>query len=198
MKGRLLHTSYGQSKLLLVMVDEGNPGQAGVTRFPLNFLSGIMRPQFNPVDGQLYVVGLRGWQTTAVKDGCLQRVRYTGKPAAMPLTLRVRKTGIDLGFSDALDAEIASDADSWTALGFNVVSTPDYGSPEFQVGDPKKRGREKLEISKAVLGADGKTVSLEIPALRPMTNLLVKFSLRTAAGARLQSEVVLTVNQLPD
>ena len=38
-----------------------------------------MRARFNAADGQLYVCGLKGWQTRATKDGIFQRVRYTGK-----------------------------------------------------------------------------------------------------------------------
>ncbi len=57
---------------------DGRP-QGGIVRFPLKFDTGIMRARFNPADGQLYVAGLRGWQTDAGHDGALQRVRYTGK-----------------------------------------------------------------------------------------------------------------------
>ncbi len=197
LKGSLVHTSYGQSRLLLVLMDPTG-GQAGVVRFPLNFLSGIMRAAFNPSDGQLYAAGLRGWQTTGVKDGCLQRVRYTGKPARMPVAFRVRKAGIDLSFTDALDRETAGDADNYAAVWFNTVSTPDYGSPEFNVTDPKKRGREKVEITKAAVLDDGKTVSLEIPTLRPVTNLVVKFTIRAADGQRMSHEISLTINRVPD
>jgi hypothetical protein len=192
LKGRLLHTSYGQSRLLLVLLDEER-AQGGVVRFPLSFASGIMRAQFSPADGQLYVAGLRGWQTTGVKDGCLQRVRYTGKPVNLPVAWKVRKTGIDLTFSDALDPEVANDADSYSAVWFQVESTPDYGSPEFSPLDRAKRGRPPVAVTSAKLGADGKTVSLEIPELRPVTNLIVKYSLRSAAGAKLSSEVALSV-----
>ena len=116
----------------------------------------------------------------------------------MGVSLKVRKTGIDLVFTDGLDREIASDADSWSAQWFNVVSTPDYGSPEFNATNPAKRGREKVEITAAKLGEDGKTVSLEIAGFRPVTNLMIKFSLRGADGSRIQSEVALTINRLPD
>jgi len=196
LKGSLLHTSYGQSRLLLALLDPERT-QGGVVRFPLNFASGIMRAQFNPVDGQLYVAGLRGWQTTGVKDGCLQRVRYTGKPVLMPVAWKVRKTGIDLGFTDPLDRDVAGDPDSYSAVWFQVESTPDYGSPEFSPLDRSKRGRQPVAISAATLGDDGKTVSLEIPGLRPVTNLIVKYSLRSAAGAKLQGEAAFTVNRVP-
>jgi hypothetical protein len=197
LKGRLLHTSYGQSKLLLALLDESRE-QGGVVRFPLQFASGIMRAQFNPVDGQLYCAGLRGWQTTAAKEGCLQRVRYTGKPALLPVSMKVRKAGIDLTFTDPLDAETAGDPDSYAAQWFNVVSTPDYGSPEFNATNPAKRGREKLAVTAAKLLEDGKTVSLDLEGFRPVTNLIVKFSIRSAAGAKIQNEVFLTINRLPD
>ncbi len=196
LKGSLLHTSYGQSRLLLALLDPERT-QGGVVRFPLSFASGIMRAQFNPVDGQLYVAGLRGWQTTGVKDGCLQRVRYTGRPVLMPVAWKVRKTGIDLSFTDPLDREIAADPDSYSAVWFQVESTPDYGSPEFSPLDRSKRGRQPVAISAARLSEDGKTVSLEIPDLRPVTNLIVKYSLRSAAGAKLQSEVSFTINRVP-
>ncbi|HXX95228.1 MAG TPA: DUF6797 domain-containing protein [Planctomycetota bacterium] len=195
-KGSLVHTSYGQSRLLLVLMDPTGE-QAGVVRFPLNFLSGIMRASFSPADGQLYAAGLRGWQTTAVKDGCLQRVRYTGRPARMPLGMRVRKSGIDLTFTDPVDPETAGDVDNYGAEWFNVVSTPEYGSPEYSVTDPTRRGREKVEITKAAVGDDRKTVRLEIPGLRPVTNLVVKFTIRAADGQRMSHEVSITINRLP-
>jgi glucose/arabinose dehydrogenase len=197
LQGRLLHTSYGQSRLLLTLLDHSRT-QGGVVRFPLNFASGIMRAQFSPVDGQLYVAGLRGWQTTAVKDGCLQRVRYTGKPVLLPVTLNVRKTGIDLGFTEPLDRETAGDADSYSAQWFNVVSTPDYGSPEFNATNPAKRGRQKVAITAAKVLDDGRTVSLDIEGFRPVTNLIIKFSIRAADGSKIQTEVSLTINRLPE
>jgi glucose/arabinose dehydrogenase len=196
LQGRLVHTSYGQSRLLLVLTDEGRV-QGGVVPFPLPFASGIMRAAFNPVDGQLYVAGLRGWQTTGVRDGCLQRVRFTGRPARMPVSFRVRKSGLDLTFTDPLDPETAADADSWSALGFNVVSTADYGSPEFHLSDPKKRGREPLPVSKAALSPDGKTVTLDLPGFRPMTNLILKFTIRAADGQRVSHTLSLTINRVP-
>ena len=62
--GQFLHTSYGRGTLFLVMTeDTEGVKQGGVVQFPLKFDSGIMRARFNPRDGQLWVCGLRGWQT---------------------------------------------------------------------------------------------------------------------------------------
>lgn len=64
--GKMLHLSHGTCSLFGVLREEvGGTMQGGVTRFPVNFQSGMMRARFSPADGQLYLAGLRGWQTTA-------------------------------------------------------------------------------------------------------------------------------------
>jgi hypothetical protein len=103
-KDRLLHLSYGMCSLFGVLPQEvsfnGQPQmQGGVARFNVDFASGAMRARFNPQDGQLYVTGLRGWQTTATQNGCFQRVRYTGAATRMPIALAATKKGIKLDFT---------------------------------------------------------------------------------------------------
>ncbi len=91
-RGELLHLSYGKCKLFHVLTDEaGGVAQGGVVQFPLSFASGVMRGRFHPQDGQLYVAGLKGWQTDAARDGCLQRVRYTGRPLRAPVSMKVTR-----------------------------------------------------------------------------------------------------------
>ena len=114
------------------------------------------------------------------------------------MTLKVRKGAIELGFTDALDPETAADADNFSAEAFHIESNADYGSPEYLPDGSKKRGRAKWEISKAALSADAKTLTLELPQLKPVTNLVIKYSIRGASGVKLQQEVALTINVLPD
>src|SRR5262249_49663886 len=103
-KGQLLHLSYGRCKLFLVMQQTvGGRPQGGAVDMGLFFLSGVMRGRFRPDDGHLYVAGLRGWQTAARRDGCLQRVRYTGRPVALPVGLAVHADGLRLTFATKLD-----------------------------------------------------------------------------------------------
>src|SRR5437763_10819855 len=84
--------------------------QGGAVDLGLQFLSGVARGQFHPRDGHLYLVGLRGWQTAAKRDGCLQRVRYTGKNVLLPVGLSVHTNGVRLMFPHKLDAKQAEDA----------------------------------------------------------------------------------------
>jgi hypothetical protein len=196
LKGSLIHTSYGQAKIFAVLFDEGaGRKQGGVARFPLSFSSGIHRARFSPADGQLYVAGMRGWQTTGVRDGCLQRVRWTGKAAALPVSLRTRPGAVELGFPEILDPEVATDAESFAVQAFDVTSTAEYGSPEFLPSDPAKRGRETWEVSKASLGEGGRRLILEIPKLKPVTCLVIRGKLRLAGGAAFPLDVSLTLNR---
>jgi glucose/arabinose dehydrogenase len=197
-QGHLLHTSYGTAWLFHVPHEfVGDQVQGGVVKFPLAFASGIMRGRFNPKDGQLYVCGLRGWQTTGVRDGCLQRVRYTGKPVHMLLAVHVRREALELTFTSPLDRERATDPDAWGALQWNYVWSEKYGSPDWSVADPKKQGRDPVEIKAIRLSEDGRTVTLEIPGLRPVMQMQVRARLRAADGTPVPLELVHTINRVP-
>ena len=88
--------------------------QGGSVSLPLSFDSGIMRGRFNPHDGQLYVTGLRGWVSAAVKDGCFQRVRFTGQTPHLPRQIRTLENGLALSFCVPLNRESAEDPDSYS------------------------------------------------------------------------------------
>jgi hypothetical protein len=198
LQGRMLVCSYDCSISLVLMetLADGSR-QGGVVRFPMNFPSGVMRGRFHPADGQLYLAGMRGWSSRAARDACLQRVRWTGKPAVLPVDVRTRKDGLDVTFSGALDAKSAADLENLSAAAFNVVRTKGYGSPEFKPSDPKKQGREPVEIASAALSADGKTLSLSIPGLRPVHSLVLRFRLKAADGSPAVSELDYTLHQVP-
>ena len=197
LQGHLLHTSYGTSSLFHVLPQKvGDTMQGGVVQFPLKFASGIMRGRFSPADGQLYVTGLRAWQSTGVRDGVLHRVRYTGKPLRTVLEMKATKGAVALTFSDALDSETAGDPDSYAVQQWNYLYSEKYGSPDFSVADPKKKGRDAVDVKSAKLSADGKTVTLEIPGLRPVMQLGIRMRVRSAEGAAVPLELYATIHKV--
>jgi hypothetical protein len=111
--GKMLLTSYGKATLSLVLTD-GVDGQVqgAVMNLPLRFVSGQMRARFRP-DGHLYLAGLSNWQSEGSKKGGFHRVRYTGKPIYLPVGFNVRAKAIELTFSEALDAKVAVDPQSY-------------------------------------------------------------------------------------
>jgi len=198
LNGHLLHTSYGTASLFHVLTqDAGGTMQGGVVQFPLKFATGIMRPRFNAADGQLYVVGLRGWQTAGVRDGALQRVRVTGKPFNTVQAMKVVKDGIELTFTDALDKEVAEDPGSYAVQQWNYEWSAKYGSPDLSVADPKKKGRDALDVSAVKVSADGKTVTLAMP-VKPVMQMGIKARLRTASNQPLPFELYLTLHKVPE
>src|SRR6185295_11660476 len=123
-KDYLLHMSYGRSSLFLVMPQEVNGQMQGAAvRIPVSFTSSAMRARFNPKDGHLYVVGLKGWQTNASNDGGFDRVRYTGKTVHMPEAFKATAKGIYLTYATKLDESYANDASKFTVDAWNYAWT---------------------------------------------------------------------------
>ena len=221
-KGRLLHLSYGMCSLYGVLPQEvafrGQPQmQGGLTRFNVNFDSGVMRARFNPKDGQLYVVGLRGWQTTAVKNGCLQRVRYTGEKVRTPLDLKVSEGRVEVRFGEPLDASVAKDPGSWNIEIWNYLWSAAYGSPDLstkvkpvQAAEVGKDGKPEfskeqmsqakhdlLKVTRVELSADGRTAILHLADLAPCMQMSLKYNLRSTDGTELSGRITNTIHALP-
>lgn len=192
-QGRLLNFSFGRSSMQLVLRDGA---QGAVVPFPLQFASGASRGRFHPLDGQLYVSGAKGWVTNAVRDGCFQRVRYTGAPVAMPVAWRATSGALKIRFATPLDRESTSDLDRWSLEQWNYKYSSKYGSEDFSVERPDVPGHDPVELKSVVVSADGHEVTLGIPALRPVHQLRVRYTLRTAAGAPVKSELVATIHAL--
>ncbi|HYG76629.1 MAG TPA: DUF6797 domain-containing protein [Planctomycetota bacterium] len=196
-KGHMFAVSYDCSVLHVILEKVGDVMQGGVVKLPFAFPSGLMRGRFNPVDGQFYVSGLRGWSSRAAKDCTFQRIRYTGKPANMIYSAKTTKSGFEVVFTNPLDKAAAEDLQNTSAEQFTIVRSSAYGSSEKSLLDPKKNGRDPVEIKSAKLSEDGKTLTLEIPTLKPVTNFILKFKLKSADGAPINQELNYTINALP-
>jgi mono/diheme cytochrome c family protein len=183
----LLHLSYGRSTVALVLKEKKKGQmQGGVYDLGLNLSSSAMRARVNPRDGQVYVAGLKGWQTNARKAGGIDRIRYTGKPVYMPLSLNVHKGRIELGFSQTLSPAEAADIAKYRIQAWNIEWTHRYGSPETPV--------EGFAIEKAELHADGRTVSLHVPDLRPVHMMEIHFDLLASDGTPIKGKIDNTIH----
>ncbi len=199
--GTMLHTSYGAATLLQVMpqtvkTDAGEVTQAAVWKIPAVFSTGIMRGRFRPHDGQLYVSGLRGWQTAGTKDGAFQRVRYTGKPLRAPTGVAVHANGIKLSFSEVLDAETANDPDSYSILQWNYRWSSEYGSKHWSVKNPDAQGYDTVEVKSAKLLPDGKSVFLAIDGLKPVMQMRISVNVDCKDGDTIKTDVYNTIHAL--
>lgn len=225
-RDKMLHLSYGTCSLFGVLQEGihipdapdccGYVVQGGVVKFPVQFQSGTMRARFHPKDGQLYVAGLRGWQTTGLKNGCFQRVRYTGAPVNMPIAMHARKDGIEIQFTSSLNTQTAADVDNWSIEVWNYLWSSAYGSPEistiaadekpgelgkdgkpeFTANQLKQQQHDPLPVKSVTIGTDDRTVFLEIPGLKPVMQMAIQYRLKTADGAELKGEIINSIHAL--
>ena len=196
-KGELLHLSYGKCEMFLVMRDRVDGIQQGaVTKFPFRFASGAMRARFSKKDGQLYVSGLKGWQTSGSRDGCLQRVRYVGNEWPRPLALKAHENGILLRFGVEVDEELASDPESYAVHHWNYRWTRGYGSPNFKVSNPEQKGRDKLVVQSAKLLPDRKSALIELEGIQPVMQMEIAYDLENGNGDELVDKVYNTIHKL--
>lgn len=195
LKGRLLHLSYGQASLYEVMMEEvGGVTQGGVTKVPLKFATGIMRARFSEADGQLYIAGQRGWQTSGAEDGAIQRVRYTGKAHNAPKGLSVTDRGIHLSFDEPLDLASASNSDNYSVEQYNYRWTSNYGSKDYRPSNPEELGHDTVDITGVSVSEDRKSVFLKIAGLKPVMQSEITMRIKAASGEAIPEKIWHTIN----
>ncbi len=201
--GSLLHLSFGQCTASLILKEQvDDVWQGGAVRMPIPpFLSGVCRGRFRTsgerADGHLYVCGLDGWQTTATRDGCLQRVRYVSEnPTLLPTALHAYENGVELTFPEPLDPEIATNPARYALDVWNYRWSKDYGSKDYSVADPTKVGRDSVPVKDVTLSEDRRKVFLSVDRLEPVMQLRVQAGLRTASGTDLPLDYYGTVHRL--
>lgn len=196
--------SYGQSSLYKVLKEEVNGQmQGGVVRFPVKFTSSAMRARFNAKDGQLYLSGLRGWQSNAAKEGGFDRVRYTGERVTMPAALNATTKGMRITFTGPLDPATAASTDSYAVEVWNYRWTAAYGSGEYStlpepadVPKDKRKKRDVLAVKSATLSQDGRSVFLEIDGMKPVMQMKIAFRIAAADKSAVNHEIYNTIHEL--
>ncbi|MEY3535081.1 MAG: hypothetical protein RLZZ582_657 [Verrucomicrobiota bacterium] len=179
--GQMMHLLWGRCGMMLALRDpRGAVTQGAVVPLPVKFLSGPNRASFRAQDGSLYIAGSTGWQTSAVKDGAVQRVRQTGKPLRIPVAWKQDGASLEFTFSEKLDPAVAADAGSFGVRRWNYRYTQDYGSKDWSVVDPNKEGRDEVEVKSATLLPDGRTVRITLADARPA----MQYELRYDVGFR--------------
>jgi putative heme-binding domain-containing protein len=146
--------------------------------------------ELKPGSGQLYTCGLFGWAGDQTEPGGFYRVRATGKPMFLPIALSARKDGMLLRFTAALDPRATIDVSRYGARIWSIKRTANYGSDHHD--------ERSLEITAASLSADGHTVFLKIPAIRPTRCMEITYRIRGKGGETVDGVIYNTIHQLGD
>lgn len=197
--GRLIHSSFGKGWLYYLSLQEiDGKMQSSIVALPHQWDAGVMRLRVNANDGQVYGVGLSGWQgPRGGKDGCFQRLRYTGDPMRMIEKTRVTDKGIELTFSFPLDKDAANKADSYKAEMWDYLWSRKYGSDQFSVRNPGKKGHDKITVSGIELSDDGRTAHVLMSDLAVCDQLKLDLDLKGADGKAFKERVYFTIHNIP-
>jgi len=170
----LIHLSSGGGSAWLVMRQNvKGRWQCAAVRISGNFDSGPQAARFNPNDGHLYVNGMQGWGSYTPKDGCFQRVRFTGGDKPVPVGFEARDNGVLIRFNQPV-----KDADAATCFAqcWNYRYSAAYGSPEYSVKYADTPGHDPLEVSSVQKLDGGKTIFLEIPQIVTASQIHLRVS----------------------
>lgn len=167
----LVHLSSGGGSAWLVLRQQVKGiWQGAALKISGNFDSGPQCARFHPVDGHLYVNGMAGWGTYTPKDGCFQRVRYTGGDRPIPIAFEARDNGVLLRFNKPVGSEAAAGCfvQSW-----NYHYGPQYGSPEYSSAYPDTPGHDPLEVRGVRILEERKALFVEVPQIVPSSQIHV-------------------------
>jgi hypothetical protein len=190
LKGAVLNLSYGTGRIFVVPHETVNGHhQGGVVRLPIpDFPTGVMRGRFHPRNGQLYACGMFAWAGNQQQAGGLYRVRYTGHPLHVPMELHATTRGVKLTFTESLDAETAGDPANYQVKTWSLKRTRNYGSQHYD--------ERILDVTRAILSEDGRTVFLTLPDVRPTWGMEIQYELKSDQGTPVSQRIHNTIHQL--
>jgi sugar phosphate isomerase/epimerase len=181
--GQMIHLLWGRCGLMLVLRDTSGPfPQGAVVPLPAKFLSGPNRATFRASEGALYVAGSTGWQTSAVKDGALQRVRFTGKPVRVPVGWKQDGSALEFRFAETLDPSTAGDVGSYAVKRWNYRYSEEYGSKDWSVAEPTRIGRDDVAVKSATVSKDGTSVRLQLADAAPAMQYELRYNVDFVDG----------------
>ena len=193
----LVHIGFNAPELFRVLLNERTGRlQAAVVSLTRAFEFPPLNGSVNPIDGQLYLAGFQilGWGTTATRMAGLGRVRYTGAVFTGPREVVAMEQGLLLRFDTTLDEAVAANADNFSVTSWQYRRTFNYGSPQFKAdGSP---GIDRLAPSRIHVSNDRRGVFVAVPGMRPVMQMRLAWSLRSASGEAFQDSAYLTPYEL--
>jgi len=157
--GQFFVGDFTLSLLMRVWLEKVGAEYQGVC-FPFRegFDSAVVRMGWGP-DGSMFA-GLtnRGWHSLGTRSYGLQRLVWTGRTPFEVLSMSARPDGFELKFTGPIDARTAQNPASYRMSSYTYLYHQTYGSPEIDT--------RPLAVSRAVPGADGRSVRLFVDGLR--------------------------------
>jgi hypothetical protein len=196
---QFIHTSYGTGWVYYFLPQEtAGITQGAMVALPFQLPAGVQRAAVNPVDKQVYVTGLTGWDDPeAVSYGVLSRIRYKGGNGHLIRDAKVVEGGIRLDFNFPLNDTAAKNPLRYDLSAWNYQWTSHYGSDHYSIREAGKTGEDKLTVKEVTLQNSGQSIILNIPDLGPAQTLRLRFDVEAADGIEVRNSVYLTILKMP-
>jgi hypothetical protein len=125
------------------------------------------------------------WAGNQTVPGGFYRVRYTGKPADLPIGLHAKAGAVEITFTDPLNPNTI-DGKNFEVKVWGLKRTQNYGSKHID--------EKKLTVAKATVATDGKSVRLELPNLAPASGMEIKYRLTGSKGRLVSGTIHNTIH----
>lgn len=198
--GQLMVGDFQNAIVMRVCLEKVNgEWQGAVFPFAKGFNSGVNRLEFGP-DHKLYVGGLKNkaWAAVAPKEYSLDRVSFTGKTPFEVKEVKALKDGLELTFTEPVEAASGALADSYDIVQFGFQYHQTYGSPEVD-HEGKENSSTGIKVTKATLSADRTKVKLSVAGWKTGYVTMVRcLDVVNDDGKKLRHDTFwYTLNQLP-
>ena len=105
----------------------------------------------------------------------------------LPIGLHAAKTGLRLEFTEPLDPA-AVDASNIKIKTWSLKRSASYGSKHYD--------ENPLEVRGAKLSADGRSLTIDIPEIRPTWCMEIRYTLQTRDGKPVVGVIDNTIHEL--
>jgi len=195
----LVHIGFTRPELFKVLINNrGDRPQASVVSITTDIPFPPLHGSVNPADGQLYLAGFQisGWGNSLDRLTGIGRIRYTGKPAALPSEVAPLKNGVLLRFDIELDPTRATDPENYSMASWGYKRSYKYGSAQYKANG--ETGIDWIAPSSAYLSKDGRSVFVATPDLKETMQLRVGWALASKDGYPVENNAYTTPYSLPD
>ncbi len=191
----LLHLGFNRPEVFKVYLDErGKQRQGAVSLVAGEFSTGLLKGRVHPIDGSLWLCGMKIWGTIASEISGLYRLRPGDAPLWTPERVLSSDRGVLLSFSQPVDPAIAGEVASYSVDRWNYQQTANYGSGNYQLdGTP---GQETVPVASVTLSGDLRSVFLGIPDMRAVHSLRVSFREPATSATPVIRHAFLTIHEL--